>query len=134
MFQSFSNQECEVLRKMRFGDSNAAFSVVMWTTPKRDDRGQTVCGYRVKCIRSNGAHTEFPAGAIVFESEDFAGSPLHVDDSDETFGALLGFLSLRPGDTDPEYFEDYTPAQHAFAEYYGEELAVHAIVLEECAS
>jgi len=32
--------------------------------------------------------------------------------------ALLGFLTLRPGDTDVEYFDAYTPEQMEFAESY----------------
>lgn len=58
---------------------------------------------------------EDPAGRVLFEGDDFRPSPLHADDSDETLRALLGFLLLRPDDTDREYFEGYTPAQLAFA-------------------
>jgi hypothetical protein len=29
---------------------------------------------------------------------------------------------MKPGDTDPDYFKDYTPEQIAFVEKYGEEL------------
>jgi hypothetical protein len=56
-----------------------------------------------------------PAGALLFAGADFRPSPMHADDSDETLRGLLGFLTLRPGDTDREYFDDYTPAQLAFA-------------------
>ena len=56
-----------------------------------------------------------PSGAPIFEGDDFGPSPMHADDSDETLRGLLGFLLLRPGDTDREYFDDYTPAQRAFA-------------------
>jgi hypothetical protein len=56
-----------------------------------------------------------PSGAVLFAGEDFRPSPMHADDSDATLRGLLGFLTLRPGDTDREYFADYTPAQRAFA-------------------
>ena len=56
-----------------------------------------------------------PCGAVLFRGEDFGPSPMHADDSDATLRALLGFLTLRPGDTDRDYFADYTPAQLAFA-------------------
>jgi hypothetical protein len=49
----------------------------------------------------------FPRALVLFQGEDFAGSPLHTDDLDETVAALLSFLSLRPGDTDREYFDNY---------------------------
>ena len=37
---------------------------------------------------------------------------------------LLAFLSLKPGDTDPEYFEGYTPEQLEFARQEGESLSL----------
>lgn len=36
--------------------------------------------------------------------------------------AVLGCLSMKPGDTDPEYFTDYTPEQLSWAKENGEEL------------
>lgn len=80
------------------------FTLRTWATRATDHRGQTVIGY------------EFKVGdEVIFEGEDFAGSPLHGDDSDETLRALMGFLTLRPGDTDAEYFASYTADQLAFA-------------------
>jgi hypothetical protein len=38
--------------------------------------------------------------------------------------ALMGFLTLRPGDTDDEYFDRYTPDQLAFADEHGEFLGL----------
>ena len=51
-------------------------------------------------------------------------------DADATVAGLLAFLSLKPGDTDPEYFEGYTPEQLAFARAQGENLSLHAEELE----
>ncbi len=47
----------------------------------------------------------------LFSGNDFGCSPLHAVDSVYTLCALLNFLTLRPGDTDREYFEGYTPRQ-----------------------
>jgi hypothetical protein len=96
------------------------FSLELFDTHGRDWRGQTKLAYRF----SDG-------GKLVFEGGDFAGSPLHADDSDETVAALLSFLSLRPGDTDRDYFASYTPEQLSWAEANGEELALEACLLEE---
>ena len=41
---------------------------------------------------------------------------MHADDADATLRALLGFLTLRPGDTDADYFDGYTQRQRAFCE------------------
>ena len=70
------------------------------------------------------------AGEVIFEGADFSGSPMHADDSDQAVASLLTFLSLRPGDTDPDYFDDYTPEQLAFARAEGENLALYAEELE----
>lgn len=47
----------------------------------------------------------------LFQGEDFGPSPLHGIDSTEAAMSLLGFLTLKPGDTDQEYFDNYTPEQ-----------------------
>jgi hypothetical protein len=59
----------------------------------------------------------------LFEGEDFACSPCHAIDSDECIASLMGFLTLRPGDTDAEYFESYTPQQIDYCEQHAEALA-----------
>lgn len=48
---------------------------------------------------------------VIFTGEDFYCSPLHSVDSLDTVYSLLSFLSLQPGDTDREYFDNYTPEQ-----------------------
>lgn len=87
------------------------FRLTMWDTGRRDHRGQAKIGYRF-CDR----------GKLIFTGEDFCASPLHADDSRESVYALLGFLSCRPGDTDAEYFKEYTPDQMAWARSYRAEL------------
>lgn len=82
----------------------ARFRLETYATPARDWRGQTTIGY-VLSRHENGKRE------ILFSGEDFHGSPCCADDSDETLGCLFGFLTLRPGDTDSEYFERYTDRQ-----------------------
>lgn len=67
---------------------------------------------------------------MVHHIEGFRASPLHADDSDETVGAILGFMSLRPGDTDREFFEGYTPELLEWVMRYGEELSTFASILD----
>ena len=81
--------------------------------------------------RFNLAYRLYHGDEKIFEGLDYSPSPLFEWDSDECFGALLSFLSLQPGDTDDEYFEDYTPEQLAWAEEHGEELSFIAMELEE---
>ncbi len=60
-------------------------------------------------------------GELIFEDNDI-GTPLASDDP-KNIAAILGFLSLRPGDTDSEHFKDYTDAQRAWMEMRAEDLA-----------
>jgi hypothetical protein len=106
----------ESIRTWRAG----RFQLDLFDTGRCDGRGQTRLAYSFR-----------DGGKVIFEGEDFAGSPLHADDSDETVAALLSFLSLRPGDTDREYFERYTPEQMDWARQHGEELSLLAHELEE---
>lgn len=41
-------------------------------------------------------------------------------DSDDCLRGILGFLTLRPGDTDLEYFEHYTEEQLGYLAEVGE--------------
>ncbi|WP_433432018.1 hypothetical protein [Nonomuraea sp. CA-141351] len=41
--------------------------------------------------------------------------------------AVLSYLTLRPGDTDADYFDAYTPAQIAWRDRFAEELSLHAL-------
>jgi hypothetical protein len=74
--------------------------------------GQYVIGYRFST----------PDGTVLFEAEDCGVAPSHPIDSDDALRGLLGFLTLKPGDTDAEYFAEYTPEQHEFAENEAEAL------------
>lgn len=64
-------------------------------------------------------------GTPIFQGSDYSPSPLHGPYSRESIANLLGFLSVKPGDVDPEYFKDYTPDQMRFVTEHGEELSVH---------
>jgi hypothetical protein len=92
------------------------FQLLLWATDRTDNRGCTVLGYQL---------TD-KDGSTLFEGEDFCGSPMHGDDSDDMLRCLIGFLTLRPGDTDDEYFENYTAAQHDFAASDAENLSIWA--------
>ncbi|MBO1318312.1 hypothetical protein [Acanthopleuribacter pedis] len=59
----------------------------------------------------------------IFEGDDFCASPLDAIDSEATIAALLNFLSLRPGDTDETYFDDYSARQREWCDLRAEALA-----------
>jgi hypothetical protein len=80
--------------------SNNGFSIVTWDTHKIDSLGKSIIGYTLR-----------DKGKIIFTGEDFHCSPMHAIDGLETIEAILSFLTLKIGDTDREYFEDYAPEQ-----------------------
>lgn len=47
----------------------------------------------------------------------------HATNSDAAVRNVMGWLTLRPGDTDSEYFAAYTPEQLAFCESHAETLS-----------
>ena len=96
-----------------------------WTSPGGDYHVQTQYDH------SNGSRTYLAyrlwcRGKLVFQGNDYGCSPLHADDSCDALAGLLHCLSLRPGDTDREYFDAYTPEQMAFAQEHGESLGMWA--------
>jgi len=73
-------------------------------------------GYRL--TQRDHRHT-----VTLFEGEDFRPSPLHAHDSYEAVKALMAFLTLRHGDTDLEYFANYTPEQLDYCSLHAESLS-----------
>lgn len=57
------------------------------------------------------AYKAFRNGELLFEGNDYKPAPSHNCDSLEAIVDLLGFLTVKEGDTDPDYFKNYTPAQ-----------------------
>ena len=110
----------DILRRCRFAPYRPGmgprFTLTVWATDGRDWRGQTKLGYRLNMD-----------GVILFSGADFCGSPLHADDADQTIASLMGFLTLRPGDTDRDYFDNYTPAQLDFCSQHAESLACEVL-------
>ena len=64
---------------------------------------------------------------LLFDSKQH-GVPAHKSiDGDDTVAAVMGFMCLRPGDTDAEYFAGYTDAQMAFAQGDAEYLLLEVL-------
>lgn len=81
------------------------YRLVTYDTYRVDSLGKSILGYFFYDKQ----------GALLFSGEDFACSPVHSIDSLECCASLLTFLTLRIGDTDSEYFANYTEAQLNFA-------------------
>lgn len=105
------------MRTLRFGTAEGFFLLSVEDTGKRDEHGKHVVSYRFwKDVQVEP----------IFAGADYC---THSDaESDESVRGLLGFLTLKPGDTDSEYFEKYTPRQVEFTESGAiEELAMWSV-------
>jgi hypothetical protein len=108
--------DCEFLREWKEGD----FRLLLWDTNRTDQYHKSILAYEF-----------YHKGRLIFSGADVHCSPMHSIDGDESVAALLHFLCLRPGDTDRDYFKDYSVQQMAFAEGYGEELSYIVMEMEE---
>jgi len=59
---------------------------------------------------------------LIFEGDDIAVPAGQSLDGDQTVRGVLGYLALRPGDVEADYFAGYTPAQLAWRDEHAEAL------------
>jgi hypothetical protein len=97
------------------------FNLTLWDTHRTDQRGASILRYRLTMVRPGRLW------CVLFDGEDFVPSPLYAIDSDDTVEAIMGFLTLRPGDTDADYFEPYTPAQLNYCDQHAEALGIEVM-------
>lgn len=95
------------------------FNLTTW------DAGHTYRGGPQWAIGYRLTMREAGRGVVLFEGEDFGCSPLDAIDSDACTRSLMAFLTLRPGDTDPDYFDGYTAEQLAYCSAHAEALACY---------
>lgn len=98
------------------------FVLKVWDTNTRDHpHGRHILAYKL-----------YDGDELIFKGTDFCCSLCKAVDSVETIEGILAFLSLRPGDTDREYFDDYTPRQMEWCQSARcEELACIRCEIEE---
>lgn len=94
-----------VLRFVRLGDTS--HTLLTWDTYRTDSYGKSILGYAFWEDQGPHATDDTP----LFAGEDFHCSPMDAIDSDASLRSILTFLTLRPGDTDRDYFDDYTARQ-----------------------
>lgn len=104
------------------------FRLDIWNTGEHRE-GKAQLAYRLCCEQPGQGGQVW---LIVFAGEEFfPGLGLALDD-DQVLADILGFLSLKPGDIEDDYFtrHEYTLWQIAFAEASGEELSIWSADLE----
>ena len=127
----------DYLRTVRFQPyrkgMGPVFQLRTWDTGRSYPTGQHILGYELRqCAWTEqvpGYGTNMhgymhrPA-SVLFTGEDFGCAPSDAIDSDGAVRGVMGFLTLRPGDTDSDYFEGYSKEQFAFCTHHAEALSL----------
>ena len=92
-----------------------SFTLRTFDTGRTDSYGKCILAYEFR-MRDRVRHRS----TLLFEGADYHCAPGDPIDSDASLRGLLTFLTLRPGDTDAEWFERYTPAQLDYANAHAE--------------
>ena len=110
----------DIIRRCRFAPyrkgMGPTFSLTMWDTGRVTADHRTVVGYELKM-----------SGKVLFSGEDFYPSLSESIDGDAAVASLMTFLTLRPGDTDSDYFANYTADQMSYAETHAESLSCEVL-------
>lgn len=106
----------DIIRRVRFSPYRKGFgprfALTIWDTHKKDKYdGKAILGYRLRQGRKT-----------IFQGENYSPSPCWAIDGNESLKGLMSFLTLKPGDTDREYFDKYTKEQLEFAANHAEAL------------
>lgn len=108
------------MRTYKYGD----YTMTLDATGRRDRYGKPQIAYTL---------SKEAEGDPIFSGDDcYAG--LSGRDDPEGMGVaedLLSFLTLRPGDIEDDYFEDYTERQLEFATHEAEDLQMWVLCLSE---
>jgi hypothetical protein len=111
----------DILRRVTFRPyrkgMGPTFRLTIWDTNCTGFGGKYIVGYCLTMYEQGAKRT------VLFEGEDFGCSPMHAIDSDETIAGIMAFLTCKPGDTDPEYFANYTPEQLDYCSHHAEALS-----------
>jgi hypothetical protein len=93
-----------------------SFTLTLWDTGEKTDPTHYRLAYRLTQVNVDGTR------AVLFRGSDF-GCPIYISiDSRECVRSLMSFLTLRPGDTDREYFDSYTKRQQEYCAQHAEAL------------
>lgn len=115
----------EIIRRVRFAPyskgNGPRFILQLWDGNSTDSAGRFCVGYQL---------TMYPGGGKMpvrlFRGEDFHCH--HAIDSDGAVEGIMSFLTLRPGDTDAEYFAGYDADQLAYCAAHAETLNMEVMV------
>lgn len=107
----------ELVRTIMFvpRDRGPKYTLKLFDINKRTKAGGWYLAYTLSRAENGKRET-------LFSGEDFGTSPMDAVDSDSTVRGIMGFLTLKRGDTDADYFRNYTPRQLEWRDAEAEEL------------
>lgn len=125
----------ELLRHIQFVpyiDGLPTFVLKMYDTGKTDNRGTAHFGGRsVLAYEFFQCEPETDKETLVLSGDEWCPSPMCSIDGNDSVRGLMGFICLKPGDTDDEYFENYNEDQLEFANNHGEMLSLFSMDMED---
>jgi hypothetical protein len=100
-------------------DREHTITIQAFDAYKTGPHGHSQIDVRVLFTAKGGKPVEiFPRGAT------YCGMPCGSSiDGDEAKELVCSLIAMKPGDTDREFFDSYTPEQLSFVKEYGEELS-----------
>lgn len=116
----------EPCRTVRFAPYRAGmgptFTLRIWNdlVPGWDHYGRLRVAYELR--QHAGGVT-----SVLLQGDDIHLSAGTCTDSNRAVAEIMGWLTLRPGDTDGDFFSDYTPAQLDFCSTHAEALNMTSI-------
>lgn len=99
------------------------FRLQLIDTGLTGEYGKRGIGYR---LAEYGPRGGFRGVIFAHEKHGIIWHPGVIDD-DRAVGEVLNWLTLRPGDTDSEFFDDYTKRQLDFANEHAETLGLYGL-------
>lgn len=97
---------------------------VYWTTPGVPETRDSAGRYTYTVVVRQGGEVIFPIGQLYCGCWDGPGTPGATEH-------ITSLVAMKPGDTDADYFHDYTPEQRAWALENGEMLSLEASILAD---
>lgn len=106
--------------RMRMSDGNRVVIDAKEGPYTYSDTGHTRLDVRVRCgAKGKPLREIFPFGAT------YCGVSRYTSiDGDDAKALVLSLVSMKPGDTDADYFANYTGLQLAFADEYSDEITM----------
>ena len=105
-----------------YNGAGPAFVLTLWDTGGKTDPTHYRLAYRLTKIDQDTTDPD-EAVTVIFQGSDF-GCPIYTSiDSRETVRSVMSFLTCKPGDTDREYFANYTRRQLDYCAQHAEALA-----------